>query len=140
MHRSIAKGASPYEEAEIKDFIDALTATIEEYGDDICVIAGVDLSHIGQRFNQNITITDAVIDRLKNSDQKLLAPVLEGDAESFMKLINEQQDRTNVCGIPAIYTLLKVLKPAESKLLLYDQAVDYTTNSIVSFAGAGLYR
>jgi AmmeMemoRadiSam system protein B len=140
MHRSIAKGISPYEEEEIKDFIDALRATLAEFDDDVCIIAGVDLSHIGQRFNQNITVTDTIIDQLEKNDKKLLAPVLEGDAENFMKLINEQQDRTNVCGIPAIYTLLKVIKPAESKLLLYDQAVDYTTNSIVSFAGAGFYR
>ncbi|MBN1700219.1 MAG: AmmeMemoRadiSam system protein B [Spirochaetales bacterium] len=140
MHESIMNNTSPYRKAEIKEFIDALGETIDMFDGDVCVIAGVDLSHIGQRFNQDITITDTVAGELKESDRKLLEPVLDGDAEMFIQRIAEQTDRTNICGIPAIYTLLKLLNPKKSKLLLYDQSIDYGANSIVSFAGAGFYR
>lgn len=140
MHDSNASGSSPYEDEQIREFIDVLKNIIGEYGEKICVIAGVDFSHIGRRFGQNITITPDVTGDLKKSDKVYIDILLDGDAEKFIKHVQIEKDRTNICGIPALYTILKIIEQKESKYLMYDQAVDKTTHSIVSFAGIAYYR
>ena len=44
-----------------------------------------------------------------------------------------------MCGVPALYTLLKVTAARSARLLRYDQAVEEPTQSVVSFAAAALY-
>ena len=51
----------------------------------------------------------------------------------------EEQDRRNVCGVPAIYTLLRVVEAKEGKLLRYEQAVDQAGQSVVSFMAGAFY-
>jgi AmmeMemoRadiSam system protein B len=140
MYDSMTSGISPYDDNQIKEFIDALRTIAGEYSEKLCVIAGVDLSHIGRRFGQNITITPEVTGGLKETDSSYLDIILKGDAEGFIKQIYKNQDNTNICGVPAIYTLLKLIMQKESKQLMYDQAVDNQNHSIVSFAGAAFYR
>jgi len=145
-HQLIYSGDSPENDDEIKSFINALETAVREYGSEVCCIAGVDLSHVGRRFGQNLSISPAFIKQMEAEDNKMLKPVLDRDAEDFFQLIQEEKDRRNICGVPAIYTLLKLLGPLKplnsgsSKLLKYDQAVDYNTQSIVSFAGAAFYE
>lgn len=140
MHESHNKGSSPYDNEQIREFIEVLKNIVLEYGESLCVIAGVDFSHIGRRFGQNIAITPEVTGKLKKQDKAYIDIILDGDAERFIKCIQNENDRTNVCGIPAIYTLLKIIEQGESKYLMYDQAVDMTYHSIVSFAGIAYYR
>jgi MEMO1 family protein len=139
-YESMTKGISPYTVEQVKEFIDTLKQIISEYGEKICVIAGVDLSHIGMRFGQNITITPEVTAELKETDKSYLDIILHGNAEGFMERIYKNKNSTNICGVPAIYTLLKLITQKESKELMYDQAVDGQNNSVVSFAGVAFYR
>ncbi|MBN2533912.1 MAG: AmmeMemoRadiSam system protein B [Spirochaetales bacterium] len=140
MQESISRETSPYDDEQVREFIDALKDIMSEYGEKLCIIAGVDMSHIGRRFGQNITINPEVTAGLESSDKAYLDIILSGDAEEFMKAVYKEKDRTNICGIPAIYTLLKLIEQKESKKLMYDQAVDNNNHSIVSFAGAAFYR
>lgn len=134
------KEVSPYNNNQVMEFIDTLKRIVAEYGEKVCVIAGVDLSHIGRRFGQDISITPKIIKDLEKSDQIYLDVILRGDAEGFIKRIHSEDDKTNICGIPAIYTLLKIIELKGSRHLKYDQAIDNENHSIVSFAGAGFYR
>ena len=131
--------ASPIKNPEVGDFIEALKAVIEELNGDVCCIAGVDLSHVGQRFGQMINISPSFISEIEKEDRRMLEYVLDLDAEGFFQFIRNEQDRRNVCGVPAIYALLNVVEANSSKLLKYDRAVDYNTQSLVTFAGAALY-
>ncbi len=142
-HQIIHSSSLPESNTEVRDFIHALKAAIEDYEEDVCCIAGVDLSHVGRCFGQNISISPAFIKQMEVEDRKMLKLVLDRDDEGFFQLIQEEKDRRNICGVPAIYTLLNLLKPlnsGSSKLLKYDQAVDYNIQSIVSFAGAAFYE
>ncbi|MBA7676823.1 hypothetical protein ES703_85068 [subsurface metagenome] len=130
---------SPIKEKEVSEFIAALKAVIEERDNDVCCIAGVDLSHVGQRFGQKITVSPALINDVEREDRRMLEYVLNRDAEGFFQFIQNEKDRRNVCGVPAIYTLLHVIKAAGARLLKYEKAVDHNTQSIISFAGVALY-
>ncbi|UCB47158.1 MAG: AmmeMemoRadiSam system protein B [Spirochaetota bacterium] len=127
------------EDGEFQDFIGGLREVISERTDEVCFIAGVDLSHLGQRFGQNITIDDTFLAWAKEKDTEMIKLILERDAEGFMGLIQGEKDSRNVCGVPAIYTMLKVLDAKSSKLIRYDQAVEDQTQSVVTFMGAGFY-
>ncbi|MGQ9615208.1 MAG: AmmeMemoRadiSam system protein B [Spirochaetota bacterium] len=136
----IISGYSPSEDPEFSEFLSALKAECSERDDELCLIAGVDLSHLGQRFGQNISMTPAVLKKAEIDDMKMIQLILNRDAEGFMHFIQEEKDRRNVCGVPAIYTLLKLINAKEAKLLRYDQAVDMETSSVVTFMGTAFYR
>jgi hypothetical protein len=136
----IISGYSPSEDPEFCEFILALKAECEARDDEICLIAGVDLSHLGKRFGQNISMTPAVLKKAEIDDMNMIQFILNRDADGFMHFIQEEKDRRNVCGVPAIYTLLKLLNAKEAKLLRYEQAVDQNTSSVVTFMGATFYR
>lgn len=70
----------------------------------------------------------------------MLEHVLKRDAGAFMKLIADERDGRNVCGVPGIYGLLRILAPGEAKLLHYEIAEEPQTQSLVSFASAAFYE
>jgi len=132
---------SPSEgDPEFYDFTSALGSILKERGSSICCIAGVDLSHVGKRFGQDVIMGYDLLNRVKEHDLKLIEKVLDFDAEGFLKFIQAERDCYNVCGVPAIYTLLKVIEAKKSKLILYDHSVDDKTQSVVSFMSSVHYQ
>ena len=137
----ILLGQSSYRDSEeVNEFAAALKKLIDDRGENVCCIAGVDLSHVGRRFGQDIALSGSFIKQVEADDRSLLQHVIDRDADAFLETIERDNNRNNVCGVPAIYTLLRVLQPKSAKLLKYDQAVDEETQSLVSFAGAAFYR
>jgi hypothetical protein len=77
--------------------------------------------------------------------------LLARDAAGFFHSIQQEQDRRNVCGVPALYTLLRLLEagapPAAGlqapvspgRLLGYGQAPDPASDSVVTFMSAAFY-
>ncbi|UCF98483.1 MAG: AmmeMemoRadiSam system protein B [Spirochaetaceae bacterium] len=125
--------------SEIEEFVQALSKTLAKHGSGVCCIAGVDLSHIGQRFGQNLELSPELLREVETKDRAMINTILSGDEEAFFRGIQEEQDRRNVCGVPAIYTLLRVIAAEEGKLLRYEQAVDPATQSVVSFMAGAFY-
>ena len=132
-------GASVSAHSEIEEFVEALRATLEERGPEVCCIGAVDLSHIGRRFGQNVEMSPELLKKTEAEDRKMIDTILELDAEAFFRGIQQEQDRRNVCGVPAIYTLLRVIDAEQGKLLRYEQAVDPATQSMVSFMAGAFY-
>jgi AmmeMemoRadiSam system protein B len=133
------QGGSISEHSEIEEFIQALSAVLGERNSDVCCIAAVDLSHIGRRFGQNVSMSESFLKQVERDDRAMIDTILSGDAQSFFRGIQQEQDRRNVCGVPAIYALLRVLDAEEGKLLRYEQAVDQATQSVVSFMAGAFY-
>ncbi len=144
---TVKEHISPTDVGETAEFIEALGRTIQLYSDEVCLIAGVDLSHVGRRFGQDVTLSPQFAEWVEQEDRRMLEPVMAGDAESFWRFIREEQDKRNVCGVSAIYTLLKLLenrpKATSMKLagtlLNYDKAVEEQSQSIVSFFSGAFY-
>ena len=132
-------GAAIPEHSEVEEFIEALRSTLEKADSEVCCIAAVDLSHIGQRFGQNITLSPELLKEVEREDRAMIDRIVQLDEEAFFRGIQQEQDRRNVCGVPAIYTLLRAVRAEEARLLRYEQAVDQASQSVVSFMAGALY-
>ena len=139
LHDIMESGADPLKDWEISVFLGALKRAVKDRGDDVCCVAGVDLSHIGGRFGQFLRLSPSLLQEVERDDRRMLDPVLRRDPAAFFKLIREEKNARNVCGVPAIYALLSVTEPKSSRLLKYGQAEEENTQSVVSFAGVGFY-
>jgi AmmeMemoRadiSam system protein B len=139
MQDFITSGTSPANDAEVGEFIAALDEAGKARGREVCYIAAADLSHLGARFGRQLSLSPELLAWLETQDRKMLGCVLERNAEAFFDLISQEGDRRNVCGVPALYTLLRVMGRGGSRLLRYGQAVDQAQESVVSYAGAAFY-
>ena len=135
----ILAGNSPVEDPEAGNFIDALKEAVSRYDREVCVIAGVDLSHVGQRFGQDLALSPNLLAKLEEDDRNMMQNVVDLDAEGFVDFIRQEKDRRNVCGVPAIYTLLKLIDSQSARMLRYDQAAEEATQSVVTFTAAAFY-
>jgi hypothetical protein len=136
---AIEKGISPMEIKRIRQFIEALRGAISSLGGRVCYIASADLSHIGLQFGDREGIRKYDLRILKEEDQEMLGYAERMDGEGFFSLIMRERDRRRICGLPAIYTMLKALEAKEGRLLKYGQAFTPETQSVVSFASLAFY-
>ncbi len=123
---------------QFKEFVSSLKETIKESGKKICIIASVDLAHVGSRFGDTERQDDAYLNTLRSDDTDMLKHIENLDAEGFDNSVQKDQNSRKVCGYPAINTLLSVIDASEGKLLKYSQYPD-ETNSTVSFASMSFY-
>lgn len=130
----VASGQQPIGDEAVRAFSQSLRETIQASGKRICVVAGVDLAHVGGRFGDEFTVNEDVRAEIESDDRAMLDILEKCDAPGFFKFIHEEQDRRRVCGFPTLYTLLSALDVKEGKLLYYDQSFEKDTNSVVSFA------
>ncbi len=120
------------------EFVSSLKETIKESGKKICIIASVDLAHVGSRFGDTELQDDAYLDTLRSNDTDMLKYVENLDAEGFNNSVQKDHNSRKICGYPAINTLLNIIDASEGKLLKYSQYAD-ETNSTVSFASMSFY-
>jgi AmmeMemoRadiSam system protein B len=76
---------------------------------------------------------------LSQEDQEMLEYAEKMDGEGFFSLISNERDRRRICGLPAIYSMVKTLEAREGKLLKYGQAFTPETQSVVTFASLAFY-
>lgn len=133
-HKMIEEGISPSDVPEVSDFIQALRETIAQSGRRVCLIAGVDLSHVGRRFGDQNMLSPGFLKIIETEDLEVLKNVEAVDAEGFYRSIQKKNDRFKICGLPSIYTMLNLLEGANGKLLKYEQSVENDTQSVVSYA------
>ena len=124
--------------SQFEEFVSALKKTIKESKKKICIIASVDLAHVGDRFGDQELQDDAYLKRLRSDDTEMLKYAELLDAEGFRNSIQKDHNSRKICGYPAIYTLLNIIEASEGKLLKYSQYADQT-NSTVSFASMAFY-
>jgi len=133
-HELVSHGASPSSSEAVEDFVAALGCALEGEDRRICFIAGVDFSHVGQRFGDEGPLEDAFIDRVAHADRTLIDAAVARDPERFFRRVVQDGDCYRVCGTSSIYTMLRVMDAEEGTLLKYDRAVDRKAQSLVSFA------
>jgi AmmeMemoRadiSam system protein B len=131
-------GASPASRDDVSSTIRALREEIAEErarGTRVVCIAGADLAHVGPKFGTKFA--DAAYRReCAEKDHASLEPALKADGEGFFRYLAAEKDERNICGLPCMYTMLKVIEPdvRSGKLLAYGQADDPVPGSMVSFA------
>lgn len=124
----------PSESPAIGDFISLLKEAVTQSGRSVCFIAGADLSHVGKRFGDQISLSASLLESIESRDMEMLKYVEQLDAEGFFRSIQEDRDDRRICGLPPIYMLLSVMEASRGKVLKYSQAPEPNTGSVVSFA------
>jgi hypothetical protein len=101
----------------------------------ICIIAGVDLAHIGKCFGDDFDIDEDVVRAMAARDQEDLAKALALDGPAWFQSVMQDGNARRVCGINAIYAMLVSLDGAckQAELHHYGYAPD-PSGGIVSFA------
>ena len=130
---------SPRQIPQLEDFVSSLKETIDISKKKICLIASVDLSHVGLRFGDRELPNESYLKRLEYEDTNMLKYVADLNAEGFYNSIHNDNDKRRVCGYPAIYTMLNVINASKGKLLKYSQSTDPNTDSTVTFASMTFY-
>lgn len=138
-HEVIEKGMSPMEQKSIRQFVEALKESVSSLGRRVCYIASADLAHMGLQFGDPEGIGEYDLRILAGEDQTMLGHVEGVDGEGFFSSISKERDRRRICGLPAIYTLLKTMEAREGRLLKYGQAFTPDTQSVVTFASLAFY-
>lgn len=139
LQEAISRGVSPIELTPIRQFIEAVRESVSSLGREVCYIASADLAHMGHQFGDREGMGEYDLRILEEEDQEMLGYVERLDGEGFFACILKENDRRRICGLPAIYTTLKVLEAKEGKLLKYGRAFTSETQSVVSFASLAFY-
>ena len=138
-HEAIEKGISPMELKPIRQFIDAVKETVSSLRREVCYIASADLAHMGIQFGDREGVSEYGLRVISQQDREMLGYAEKTDGEAFFDSISRERDRRNICGLPPIYLMLKVLEAREGKLLKYNQAFTPETKSVVTFASLAFY-
>ena len=124
LHESLWTGGDPEADPRIPRFVDALRETIAASSRRVCLIAGVDLAHVGPRFGDPVANTAASLARVEGDDRAMLESVVAVDPRGFYAGIAADHDARRICGLSPIYTLLRLLPEAPGRLVRYTQWPD----------------
>jgi len=98
------------------------------------VIAGADLSHMGQRFGDMGPITPPILEVVGQADRQLLRLLEERNEEEFVRRLTVFDNPTRICSVGCMYVLAHVLPGRPCRVLRYHQAVDYESHTHVTCA------
>jgi hypothetical protein len=132
-------GPSPRQDKATAGFLEALGREVAQRRGKVCVIAGVELAHLGGRFGDQVPMNEQRRKALADRDRETLDAIVSCDAEKFHAAIVKDQNNRRITGHAAIYTLLAALKPARGQFLRYGQFHEPNTNTVTSFAAAAFY-
>lgn len=133
----VREGRSPGDEPKFQQFAGVLLDAAKASGKRVCLVAGVDLAHVGPNFQDPLPVTPAIAAEVERQDREMLSTVERVDPEAFYASIQRDGDKRHVCGFGPIYATLKLLSmdgPVKGTLVRYGQA-PAPNDSIVSFAG-----
>ena len=129
---------APAVEKALKD-LGAVLAERRAKGQNILVLCGIDLAHVGPRFGDEVDMTPELHAKIEAEDRASLVAALAGDADAFYRSVVADEHWRKVCGLSALYTGLRLMKAmgqsAPGRLLTYGQAPD-PAGGTVSFASA----
>ena len=105
----------------------------------VLFVAAVDFAHMGLAFD-GPPVVPAMRATCQAADGELLRDICGGDAPAFLAHIQAEGDRRNVCGVPPLYVMLRVLDGARGVVTGYTLCpADEEETSFVSIAGAWLW-
>ena len=135
LHEAVWAGAEPEDDPRVPRFLDALRETIAASNRRVCLVAGVDLAHVGPRFGDPDPNTERSLAAVERADRAMLESVVAGDARGFFAQVAADRDARRICGLSPIYSLLRLLPTGPGRLLQYRQWPD--PEGAVTFCAVG---
>jgi AmmeMemoRadiSam system protein B len=134
--RSLYQGGKPEDDDSVKAFLEALGELREREGDNLFWILGVDMAHMGARYQDRFSAVanEGAMAAVGVRDQSRIDRINASDAQGFWDLVQENHDDLKWCGSSPFYTFLKTAPNARGELLRYEQW-NIDERSVVSFAG-----
>ena len=134
--RSLYQGGNPEDDDHVKSFFDALGELRELEGDRLFWILGVDMAHMGVRYQDGFTAIagEGAMAEVADRDEARIGRINAVDPGGFWDLVRQNEDDLKWCGSSPFYTFLKTAAPAHGDLLRYEQW-NIDERSVVSFAG-----
>jgi AmmeMemoRadiSam system protein B len=134
--RSIYQGGMPEDNDEIRRFLDTLGELREREGDRLFWILGVDMAHMGARYQDpfDAVAREGKMQEVDQRDAQRIEKINASDAGGFWDLVQQNHDDLKWCGSSPFYTFLKIAPKARGELQLYEQW-NIDERSVVSFAG-----
>lgn len=117
-------------------FVEALRNELDASKRRWCIVASVDLSHVGPKFGHSTIMTDRLLLPVERADRRMLATVESLDPDKFYFEIMRNENSRHIDAVLALLTLLAVGKGTlqRASLLHYDQMLEAPTKSAVTFA------
>jgi AmmeMemoRadiSam system protein B len=141
MEDLLVSGRVPMDDPEIAAFCAALRRVLDEAGDSVALIGGVDLSHCGPQFGDE-ELNDEQRERaIEASDRAILAAIESGDPNRFFEVFRASRNATNVCSIAPIYVTMEAMRGrATPRVLTYQQSNSADRTCLVSFASVAFLK
>jgi len=125
LHEAVWMGTDPEADPRVPRFLEALRDTIAASSRRVCLIAGVDLAHVGPRFGDPEPNTSRSLADVERADRRMLESVVVTDPHGFFASVASDRDARRICGLSPIYSLLRLLPGGSSgRLLRYTQWPD----------------
>jgi MEMO1 family protein len=133
---SVYRGGKPEDDDKVKAFLEALGELREREGDNLFWILGVDMAHMGARYQDRFSAVanEGEMAAVGARDQQRIERINACDAYGFWNLVQQNRDDLKWCGSSPFYTFLKTAPDARGELLRYEQW-NIDEHSVVSFAG-----
>jgi AmmeMemoRadiSam system protein B len=134
--RSIYTGGNPEDHDNVKAFLDALGELRDLHGKNLFFILGVDMAHMGARYQDEFTAIagEGSMLSVEARDAERIRRINALDPAGFWDLVRENQDDLKWCGSSPFYAFLKTAPQSRGELLRYEQW-NIDEGSVVSFAG-----
>jgi hypothetical protein len=132
-HPMVLSQTPPEDAAAVQKLLGALRELVQHETRDVCLVAGVDLAHVGREFGDSEPVTEEFLKWVEREDQKLLERLSALDAPGFFNEIAKDQDRRRICGFSPLYCLIHLLDGASGTQRKYSQAFTPETGSAVTF-------
>jgi len=132
-HTAVLEQVLPEKTPMVGKFLDALRELMSQEARQLCLVAGVDLAHVGRQFGDREPITKDFLKWVESEDRLLVERLSALDAPGFFREIAKDQDRRRICGFSPLYSLIHLLDGRRGTQLKYSQAFTPETGSAVTF-------
>jgi hypothetical protein len=138
---SLIEGGQPEDDGGVRRFFGALSELNEREGRGLFWILGVDMAHMGARYQDPFEAKagEGAMLEVDARDQSRIAAINACDAGAFWDQVRENRDDLKWCGSSPFYTFLKAIPKSRGELLRYEQW-NIDERSVVSFAGMSFSR
>jgi MEMO1 family protein len=138
--QALYTGEAPETDDRVLRFFDALGELAERHASRLFWVLGVDLTHFGMRYGDQVAVRAEQDEMLAVKDEDLarLNRICQGRSEEFFDLMKPDQDPLKWCGFSPLYTFMNVMPGARGQVLRYDQW-NIDPESVVSFAAMEFY-
>jgi AmmeMemoRadiSam system protein B len=136
----VCRNQNPMSRPDIANMVEALRAAQRQTPESICYIISGDLAHIGPKFDDAVPMTPSRLRHSREQDQAILRQAEAARPAEYFRVIADEGDSRNICGLPPTFTFMEAVRPQSGKLLHYDQYVDSRLHESVSFASMAFYQ